>query len=242
MRKSVSLISALVITLVFANFYFTLENDENSQLEPVLISRVIDGDTLESSEGIILRLVNINTPEKNQPNSNLSRNYLLSLNKEMMADYMGIDKYGRQLARLYSDGYINLKMVELGYSSKFLVQDDEKSLFAKAEAEAVKSGLGIWEHSDYYGCFSTEIDKKNEVVEFIVKCPVSMDGWFVKDESRKRFIFNNFTSGSYFILNSGNGINSENTLYWNSESVWNDDSDALYLFDHEWKIAHYESY
>lgn len=69
-----------------------------------------------------------------------------------------------------------------------------------------------------------------------------MEGWTLKDESRKLFKFQS-TPGAIFFIESWHGNETSSVLFWNSnEEIWNDDSDSLYLFDTEGKIAHYETY
>lgn len=244
MKKTSAFIFALLITLVFADIYLTMVYLQKPQYESIIVSRVIDGDTLESKDGRILRLINVNSPEKGQPNYELSKNYLsFIINKTLKIEYLGDDKYKRQLVRIYSEKYLNFELIELGLASKFLVQEEEKEIFASAEKKAIEKGAGIWEHSKYYGCFSTDIDKKNEFVEFVVFCPnISLKNWFVKDESRKIFVFPSISPPN-FILYTGVGNNTKEKLFWSlKENVWNDDSDSLYLFDDKGAIAHYDSY
>jgi len=244
MKKFSAFLFSLLSVLLLADIYFTAVYFQKTPHESIVVSRVIDGDTLETADSRTFRLVNVNSPEKGQPNYELSKDYLSSFtNKTLSIDYIGDDKYSRQLVRLYSDKYINYELVEMGLASKFLVQEDEKKTFALAEKKAIESGVGIWQHSEYYGCFSTDIDKKNEVVEFIVICPnISLKNWFVKDESRKIYVFSR-NPPLHFMLYSGIGNNTSQSLFWNlKENVWNDDSDSLYLFDDKGRIAHYDSY
>jgi micrococcal nuclease len=69
-----------------------------------------------------------------------------------------------------------------------------------------------------------------------------VNGWTIKDESRKTYTFGNRSLGEIKI-NSLPGTDNSTDIYWNSEiNIWNNDRDSLYLFDSEGNIVHYESY
>lgn len=247
-KKYAFIVSVLLTGLIASSIYiFSSLLSESEKRTSVIISRVIDGDTLETKDGKTIRLLNINAPEKNSPSHELSKLFLSSLiNKTVEADIMGRDKYNRLLVRLYSPNYINKDLVSLGLASKFLVSDSEVRSFAQAEEKAISDGKGIWSHSKYYACFSTHINKNEEFVVIENKCSsINMNLWMLKDESRKIYIFSNFTiSNSRKIkLHSSFGKDNETDLFWNLKtSVWNNDRDSLYLFDYEGKIAHHEAY
>lgn len=233
---------ALLITILIATnislFHFLKEN------ESAIISRVIDGDTLELADGRIIRLLNINTPEKNEFGSELAKSYLKTFeNSSINLEVAGIDKYQRVLARIYAPDYINLQIVKLGLARKFLVDKAETRIFLEAEEGAIKGSLGIWKKSSYYGCFKAEVDAKEELVKIINNCPaISISGWIIRDESRKFYKFGNISIGKINI-HSGAGKDNETSMFWNSGAgIWNNDRDTLYLFDSENKIALHHFY
>ena len=245
MDKKYSLILSFLITaLLFSSLYFLSLNSPAKDRKSVIVARVIDGDTIESSDGSIIRLLNINSPEKGTKNSELSKLYLSKLvNSSVELEIEGKDKYSRILARIYTPVYINKELVSQGLASKFLVSQSELKDFAKAEEEAINSEKGIWKHSDYYGCFSTQINKYEDYVLIRNTCGnINMLGWTLKDESRKIYIFRNISIGK-LTLSSSLGKDNSTNLFWNSKtSIWNNDRDTLYLFDREGGIAHHESY
>jgi hypothetical protein len=210
---------------------------------------VIDGDTLETSSGTTIRIANINAPEKKDPYSNLSADYLKQfVNKTIEIESLGKERYGRTLGKLYlSDKYINLELVSKGLVSKYLVQKTEKTKFANAEKDAIEKGLGIWKKSQFYGCLRSTIDAKNEIVTLTNTCTaqnasISLEGWILKDEGRTRYTLPNINVGR-LTIHSGSGNSTSNTIYLGSKSnIWNDDSDTLYLFDKNSKIAHVHQY
>ena len=64
----------------------------------------------------------------------------------------------------------------------------------------------------------------------------------IKEESRKKYKFNN-THITQLTLHSSSGIDNSNDIFWNLESdVWNNDRDTFYLFNEKGEIAAHESY
>jgi len=223
-------------------FYFFSLLFESERTELIVLGRVIDGDTFESKDGRTFRLANINAPEKNTPGAGLSKAFLEEFqNQTLEIENLGADKYDRHLARVYSQEYINLKLVSEGLASKFLVDSSELQVFARAEREAVQEGKGIWTHSPHLGCIKSNINEKEEVIRLINKCNISTARWYLKDESRKIYYFN-----ATFLdirLHSGKGKENVTDLFWqNSAGVWNNDRDSAYIFDEEGRIVHYDSY
>lgn len=245
MKKRPSFLLAFLITAIIANNYLLFSYILTNNSSSAILSRVIDGDTIELNNREIIRFANINAPEKNQINSKQSKEYLEHFqNKTIYFEDLGYDKYKRTLARVYSDKseYLNLKLVQLGLTSKFLVREEEREIFAKAEKEAIVNEKGIWKHSEYYGCFFIDINKKKEILNVINNCSMSLKNWIIKDESRAIYIFLDAPSNK-FKIHSYSGISNSTDIFWNSEKeIWNDDSDSLYLLDQEGKIAHYETY
>ncbi len=246
MNKKYAFLFALILAgLIISDFFlFTSYAVSPSAREKVVVSRVIDGDTLKLSDGRTIRLLNINSPEKGMPGANLAAEFLKSFgNKTIEMESTGTDRYKRILARLYSPQYLNLEIVESGLASKFLVQNSELSAFAKAEENAIKNSLGIWNKSEYFGCIYTSTDRFEEKITIKNKCPeTKISGWMLKDESRKTYYFGNI-SFSEITLHSGKGEDNATDIFWNSETnIWNDDRDSLYLFEPDGRIVHYEVY
>lgn len=244
MEKKLALILAFLITsLLFVNISF-FKSPPVLERESAVISRVIDGDTLELEDSRKVRLLNINSPEKKAPGYTLSLNYLKSFeNREVELEMLGADKYNRLLARIYAPDYLNLELVKEGLASKFLVDKSELRLFAEAEESAINNRKGIWEKSIYFSCITSDIDAKNEKVILINKCgKVNISSWFMKDESSKTYVFKEMQFEEITIY-SHKGNNTHKQLFWNSKTnIWNNDRDTLYLFDKDGKIIHSKSY
>ena len=243
MKRRHAFVFALAITLIIAINSFLFSIWFSPSREKIIISRIIDGDTLELDDGRIIRLLNVNAPEKNQPGYDLAIEYLKNYeNKTLEIEITGTDKYRRTLARIYTSDYLNLELVRRGFVSKFLVDNSELKIFADAEKEAIEKSLGIWKKSSYYNCIESDINEKDEYVIITNNCnKVNIDSWTLKDESRKLYQFRDIEIGTV-ILHTGNGKENETDLFWNSQFVWNNDRDSLYLFDKESKIANYNSY
>jgi endonuclease YncB( thermonuclease family) len=244
-KKHAIILAILITLLVVFDIFFISSGSSEAKKEQAVIKRVIDGDTIETADGKTIRLLNINSPEKGSFNAEQAANFLKSFeNKTVELEITGTDKYKRSLARIYSleSEYLNLKIVELGLASKFIVQESEIKKFAQAEEEAIKSSLGIWSHSQFFNCFHSDIDYSSEIVYLKSKCgPINMSGWVLKDESRKAYKFSIVLNDSV-ILHSAKGEDNSTDIFWGAETVWNNDRDTLYLFDKEGNIAHYEPF
>jgi len=244
-KKYAFILASLILILILINFLsITTFSVKEQNREKAVISRIIDGDTLKLSDGRTIRLLNINAPEKGTHGANLSAEFLREFeNKTVELEITGTDKYKRTLARIYAPEYLNLKLIEQGLASKFLVEKSELSKFSKAEESAIKNSLGIWDKSPYFGCFDSKIDKVDEEVLIINNCAeLDVNSWVLKDESRKTYTFKDISLGT-ITLHSLKGENNLTDLFWqNSGDVWNNDRDSLYLFDSTGRIAKYESY
>ena len=243
MHKKHAFLFALLITILIAINLSILEQT-SQKLEIVKISRIIDGDTIELEDGRRIRLLNINTPEKNKPNYNLSIIFLQKfLNSSVQIETKGLGKYGRTLARIYAPEYLNLELVKKGFASKYLVDESELNTFSQAEKKAIQSSLGIWERSPHFNCLKSEIDKIKEKVLLISNCnDINMTSWVLKDESTRHYTFKNIKFGE-ITLHTEKGIDNGTEIFWNSKTnIWNNDRDALFIFDKQGKIVHYKTY
>jgi len=243
LNKKYALILAFLLAAVIANSAYLLK--DKNDLEPAIVARVIDGDTIELDDGRMVRLLNINSPEKSSPLHKESLNFLKQYeNKGIYLENEGVDKYKRTLGRIYSENiYLNLYLVKNGLASKFLVSESELSEFSDAESYAISNEKGIWEHSDYYKCISAEIKPIDEIIIIKSDCEeINIAGWILKDESRKEYKFN-ITISDNLILHSRQGNDNQTDLFWNSKTdIWNNDRDTLYIFDNENKIVLAEPY
>jgi len=133
------------------------------------VKRVIDGDTVELTNGERVRLIGVNTPESVKPNSpvepygkeasEFTKKHLAGQEVILRFDVELRDRYQRLLAYLYlPDGtFFNEKLVREGYAQVMTVPPNvaHADLFLEAEREARAAKRGLW------GLEPNEDGKKN---------------------------------------------------------------------------------
>ncbi|MDV6378055.1 thermonuclease family protein [Sporosarcina sp. GW1-11] len=173
--KNKKWISSLLLAavLVIAAIYFPeLFGDEEKQpsrsgLIPVELVKTIDGDTIKimyEGKEVNVRYLLIDTPETNHPrlgkqpfgqqakvrNQELLQKGQLEIEFDIGDKY---DKYGRLLAYIYIDGKsVQEQLLKEGLARVgYVYPPNTKHLdaFKSAEAQAKKSGIGIWTLEDY---------------------------------------------------------------------------------------------
>lgn len=142
------------------------ENIDTKQVEHVesdltedklTVTRIVDGDTIELSNGKKVRYIGIDTPESVAPNTEVEcfgkeatvKNTDLVLNKEvtLVKDISETDQYGRLLRYVYvDDKFINDILVRDGYANASSYPPDIKyqDQFRQAEDEARTNNRGLW--------------------------------------------------------------------------------------------------
>lgn len=122
-------------------------------LENLKIKRVVDGDTVHVfSKGKVLkvRLVEIDTPEMDQPHGQEAKEYLESLLGDgyVDLDISGTDIYKRKLGRLYwKQQDINRLMVKSGHAWVY-DQYVTDNTFYEDQNYAKNKKLGLWKNND----------------------------------------------------------------------------------------------
>jgi micrococcal nuclease len=124
----------------------------------VLVTAVIDGDTIEIEGGARVRYIGIDTPETVHPtkavqcfgkeasayNATLVEGAFVRLE----SDITDVDRYGRLLRYVYlADGtFVNLKLVADGYAYAYTYPPDvaHAQQFKAAQSEAQSSRRGLW--------------------------------------------------------------------------------------------------
>jgi endonuclease YncB( thermonuclease family) len=119
--------------------------------ETSTVAYIVDGDTVELSDGRRVRYIGIDTPERDDHFYTQAKqaNSELVLNKEiiMERDISDKDKYGRLLRYVYVDGlFVNEHLVRQGYAKIFTYPPDVKyvQIFKSAQASARNSKAGMW--------------------------------------------------------------------------------------------------
>jgi len=224
-------------------------------LQSAIITRVVDGDTLELADLSKVRLGGINTPEKNEHYYIEAKENLesLVLDKQVYLekDITDKDQYGRYLRYVFTvDKFVNAEQVSAGLASSFEYKPDTKyqALFDCLESEAKASGLGIWKGAGGYN-FSANIHQNpdtssNPNDEYIIITnngnSVNMSGWQMKDEATHIYTFKGIglNTGQSITIYSGKGNDTTELKYWNqATTVWNNDGDTVFLRDAQGNLA-----
>lgn len=239
----------VIILVIFVAIIFTAYFEKTGYFvkrEVAYVKRVIDGDTFELEDGKIVRLLGIETPEKDEFYFEEAKNELKKLvgGKKVLLekDLVSKDKYGRLLRHVFVEGiFVNLYLVENGFGSAYFVEPNFKyrSNFLEAESKAISRKIGIWKtESPYYAnCIEllefNYLEDEHVTLRNTCNFSVDMSGWKIKDAGGKTYIFPKFTleSKSDVILYSKFGVNTGNILYWNKTDVWTDYGDILILKD-----------
>ena len=120
-------------------------------LESATVATVVDGDTIELTDGRRVRYIGVNTPERNQPYyqeaTEANRQLVANRQIHLEFDQDTFDQYGRTLAYIWVDGVLaNREIIARGYANVFTVPPNvryETELRA-AEREAREAERGLW--------------------------------------------------------------------------------------------------
>lgn len=242
MERRYALFFSLAITLFIAFNYFWFFDKNNVERERVIVGRAIDGDTLELEDGRTIRLIGINTPEKNERGYEEAKSFLVLLeNRSVEIEILGTEKYGRLLGEIYSPDSVNREILEKGFAHTLLVDDKHAKDFMEVQKRAHDNEVGIWKRSKWYGCLKVEVKDKEEYVEIEDSCNLDWKDWILKDETTNKYVFKKDMPSSFRVY-SGDGIDNENKAYWKRGNAWNDDRDSVFILDNDELIVYYSSY
>lgn len=200
---------------------------------------VIDGDTLVLEGGIKVRLLGIDAPETGQPFYRESKQYLeqLALGKQVSLEHDAKlkDRYGRLLSYLFLNGtMLNQLMLEDGLARLFLHKRLRyQDRLAAAQRRAVQLGLGLWNHSEWYGCiqilgFDPHKDPALETMIISNRCSkLELTNWYFLNELGSRFELPGIEldQNQMLVIKTGLGshgelgLNSSRSLGWNQSWV-----------------------
>ena len=249
---------SLIVFLIAINYSWldSLVIDSFSDDEFVKVDRVIDGDTIKSNENSI-RLLGINTPEKGEKYYREAKDSLNEkiLNKKVRLEY-GKDKkdrYNRTLAYIFlNNENINLKQVEQGFANYYFPsgKDVYYNNFKEAWENCIKENKNLCEKSKDICAKCIELKELNynsQEAVFYNSCDYdcNLNGWKIKDEGRKTFIFSNFNldGNKELKIKVGEGTDNSDILFWKGEDyVWTKTGDTFFLRDSEGKLILFESY
>jgi len=129
------LVGLIFILLIIAFLLLIPNNSPNPPIENNTVMNIIDGDTFEyydeiSESILIVRLLCVDTPEKNEEGYEEASNYLSSLilNKQVIlnSSLTNEDKYGRLLRYVYVEDsgetlFVNKLILDNYYGDLFIV-------------------------------------------------------------------------------------------------------------------------
>jgi hypothetical protein len=248
MKKEKLILILLILGLFLVN-YPILDDAVTGfivQEDLVIVSRVIDGDTIELGDGERVRLLGINTPEKGEVFYEEAKEFLIDEieNKSVKLELgkREKDRYGRTLAYIYYNGRnVNSEIVRLGYGNPYFLEEDrlEKDIRDSYD-ECLDLGVGLCKRSGHEcsDCIKlVELGVNSQKATFKNNCNIQCDltSWSVKDEGRKKYIF------PKTILNSGEEIvlTAED---FEENYVWTKTGDSLFLRDLENGLVLYYNY
>jgi endonuclease YncB( thermonuclease family) len=229
-------IAILIILGDIAYFYPILSGKAtNLMVEKAIVIRAIDGDTLETDMGKV-RLLGINTPEKNQP-------YYREA-KDLLAEYEGKeiqlittkeqdnkDKYDRFLRYAFYDGkFLNAEILGNGLANFYSYADDKYTQTLKnAEEDAKNKEIGLWKKSSNYGCI--KLIKLQYIEE--TRCN-NQEQLILENDCEKMTIILKDDANHIYNLTIDNGL-----LTKNFSCVFNDAGDNLFIRDEEGLLLDY---
>jgi micrococcal nuclease len=144
---------SLILVLFLVSCSVVYEKSSDYKIEgPLLVTNVVDGDTLDLEDGSRVRLSGINTPEKGECYYKEAKEKLkeLTLNKTVYlhTDYSLLDKYKRKLRYIYvGDIFVNGVLVDEGYARVFDKYKEDTRKYPelkKLEEEPIKTKIGVW--------------------------------------------------------------------------------------------------
>lgn len=184
-KKQRSLLMSLVVLVIYAAYSFITGNKEFQppfqQITPTpiekevlsekdpsstesaefIVTKVIDGDTIEVNDDLTVRYIGIDTPETVAPRQDVEcfgkeaseKNRELLLNKKvvMEKDVSETDRYGRLLRYVYVENImVNELLVRDGYAQARSYPPDIKyqERLRQAEREARERKSGLWERCE----------------------------------------------------------------------------------------------
>lgn len=225
------------------------------------VIEVLDGDSVrldvDGREDVELRLIGINTPERDECGGDAAREALEPIEgADVTFSWQDIDQFDRVLGYVdHAGSDVALAHLRAGRAIALSVDHPRLASYAEAERVARQAGNGLWGdpaaacgerattpisiigiESDPPG--RDEDDLGGEVVALRSDSadPTDLTGWSLRDEStRWRFSFPNgyaIPAGAEIAVVTGCGTDTESTLHWCADDpVWSNDGDTALLLD-----------
>ena len=126
-------------------------SNQDSQIQEALVTRVIDGDTIELANGSRVRYLGIDTPELGElygaEASAKNKELVEGKVVELQSGKRDQDQYDRLLRYVYVDGvFVNAELVAQGYARAYIFDPDERysQVLVQLEQYAKMSERGLW--------------------------------------------------------------------------------------------------
>lgn len=245
MKQEILLIILIGISFISLNYHYfdskLIQIFEESEFG--IVERVIDGDTIVIN-GTSIRLLGINSPEKGEILYEESKHFLenKTLNKtvKLLFQEEKYDKYRRKLAFVFiGKENINLESVKKGFSNIYFLKGKTKfhKEFNQAWKDCLNQNKNLCEKSNQFCIILSKWDIENQIVTLKNICnkEISLSDWSIKDEGRKKFIFQYTKIKSFGSIN----ITQEN---FNEDYVWTKAGDSIFVRDEKNKLVLWESY
>jgi micrococcal nuclease len=159
--KSVSgIIIGIIIGIGIGYYLWHTDSGYTGGYELAVVSRVIDGDTVELNDGRRVRYIGVDTPEAagspkgEQPYAKeaTARNRQLVEAKkvELQRGERDTDDYGRFLRYVYVDGvFVNAELIAEGFGYAYVREpgDRYRQVFVQLEQYAKLKKVGMWSGS-----------------------------------------------------------------------------------------------
>jgi micrococcal nuclease len=237
---------AFIISFVLTLLLFLFNISKRSgyffvSKEAFSVSRVIDGDTLELSNGEKVRLLGVNAPEIEDYFGEDAKNFLARLVEgkavSLETDYIERDEYGRKLAFLFLDGRnVNVEIVRNGLAHTFDLGKVSKYVndLKEAESYARANQIGIWKRSNI-SCIKL-LDLKTVGEEKVVlkndcNFSIQLKNWSLEDESHNLFKFPSYTFKPNEIIEIYSTNKTAKFSFKKNFQIWNKEGDSLFLRD-----------
>lgn len=163
-NKNIIILIIFFICVAFSLFIFLQPTGAGPRnyKKDLYVTKVVDGDTIELSNGEKVRYIGIDTPELRErngsewvynprPYAEEAKDFNGSLveGKEIKLEFdaQKRDKYNRLLAYVYIDGdMVNLEIIKKGYAMIYTYPPNVKYAgeFAKAQQDARENDRGLW--------------------------------------------------------------------------------------------------
>ena len=156
-RRYLLAVSIIVIVVAYVVLVRMVEQigPEPKPGDRFVVFKVLDGDTMDLKGGDRLRLLAIDTPEKDEPYYNEATELLrrLALDHPGRIEYANQrrDKYGRLLGYLYVDDtlFVNRVLIDSGLANVYLFDDNDLASgsvqeLIEAQRSAIARQVGLW--------------------------------------------------------------------------------------------------